>query len=102
MKVFLFVSSKCPHCPKAERIMDMVLPEYREYDILFRKVRMKTEFGKGLSTRYNVMGTPTILFADDNGDEIDRIVGVPSKDTLRKRLEKSLGLKKSFLDRIFG
>ena len=51
---------------------------------------------------YNVMGTPTTIFINDEGNELKRIVGVPSEGSLRKKIEKLLGMKVSFLDKVFG
>lgn len=102
MKLLLFVSPNCPHCPKAEHVVREVVPEYSEKGLSYRKVRTKTAEGKALSSKYYVMGTPTILFLDDDWNEIKRIVGTPSESNLRNKIEKLLGLKKSFFSKIFG
>jgi len=102
MKIFLFVSSGCPHCPRAEEIVKRVLPDYYSKGLSYSKIRIKTSEGKNLSVRYNIKSTPTALILDDSGKEIKRIVGVPSEDNLRRTIEKTLGLKGSFIDKIFG
>ena len=99
MKLLLFVSHNCPHCPKAERVASEVVPDYAGLD--YRKIRIKTEEGKSLSSEYHIMGTPTMLFLDGNGSELKRIVGVPGETGLRNTVEQLLGLRKSFLKRIF-
>ena len=43
-----------------------------------------------------------MLAIDDDGNEIKRITGVPSEGKLRGEIEKLLGLRKSFLSRIWG
>ena len=58
MKLLLFVSSSCPHCPKAEAVVKRVVPDY---EIEFEKIRVKTDEGKQLSAGFNVMSLPTIL-----------------------------------------
>jgi thioredoxin-related protein len=102
MKIFLFVSSHCPHCPKAEALVKKVFPEYQKYGLEFEKIRMKTEKGKQLAAGFGIRALPTILMLDREGKESWRIVGAPSEDNFRKKLEQALGLKKSFFDKIFG
>ncbi len=102
MKILVFVSSHCPHCPNAEKVAEKIAPEYSEYGLSFRKVRMKTSEGKELASKYNIMAMPTILLLDDENNEIQRIVGAPSEESLRSKIEKSLGLKHSFFSRFFG
>jgi len=101
MNILVFTSPNCPHCPKAERVVREVAPDYSEYGLSHEKIRTKTPEGKELSLRYGVMGTPTILFLDDDGKELKRIVGSPSEANLRKKIEKFLGLRKSFFSKIF-
>ena len=102
MKILLFVSSHCPHCPNAERIVKKIAPKYYNYGLIFKKIRVKTSEGKELSLRHNVKSMPTILMFDDSGNEIERIVGVPSENNLKNIIEKKLGLKKSFFSKFFG
>jgi len=99
MKLLIFVSSNCPHCPNAEKVVEKIAPEYYNHGLCFKKIRMKTSEGKELASKYNIMAVPTILFLDDKNNEIQRIVGSPSEDFLRNKIEKSLSLKKSFFSR---
>lgn len=101
MRILLFVSSHCPHCPRAEAVAKKVVPEYHEHGVEFEKIRIKTGRGKQLSKRFNIKSTPTILMLND-GIEVQRIVGVPSENNLKNKIENELGLKRSFLARIFG
>ncbi|RLJ00562.1 MAG: hypothetical protein DRP06_01945 [Candidatus Aenigmatarchaeota archaeon] len=100
--LLLFVSSHCPHCPVAARVVEKVAPTYKEFGLSYRKIMVKTEEGKELSSKYNIMGLPALLFLDDEGNEIKRMVGAPSEDNLKNNIEKVLGLKKSFFSRFFG
>ncbi|MCD6522290.1 MAG: thioredoxin fold domain-containing protein [Candidatus Diapherotrites archaeon] len=102
MKVLLFVSSHCPHCPKAEKLAKTMFPSYYDKGLVFKKVRVKTGEGKEFSIKFNVMGTPTFIFLDDDGNYLDRIVGVPSEGRLKGEVEKHLGIKRSFFSKIFG
>ncbi|OYT36845.1 hypothetical protein B6U91_00145 [Candidatus Pacearchaeota archaeon ex4484_71] len=102
INILVFVSSNCPHCPPAERLVREVSQDYADKGVIFKKIRTKTPEGKELSRRYNIMGTPTTLFMDEEGNELKRIVGVPSESNLRKKIETFLGMRQSFVDRIFG
>ena len=101
LEILLFVSPGCPHCPRAEYTAKKVVPEYSDYGVVLKKIRTKTREGRELSSQLNVMSTPTMVFI--RGDAVvDRIVGAPELSSLRKRIEKVLGLRKSFFGRMFG
>ena len=102
MKILLFVSSQCPHCPVAERIVKKVVPEYYDYGLSLNRIRLQTKEGKRRSFEYNVRAIPTTLILDDNGKVLKRMVGAMSENHLRAAIEKLLGLRKSVLSRIFG
>lgn len=102
MKILLFVSAHCLHCPKAERNVKRIVPIYSIYGVTFSKIRMQSAEGKELAAKHYVMATPTIIILDNNGNEQQRIVGVPSEDLIKRTIERLLGLRKSFLSRIFG
>ena len=102
MQILVFVSSHCPHCPKAVNSVGNLAPQYAEYGVTYRKIRAKTSEAKELSIKYNITVYPTILFLNDNKEILYTIKGAPSEDSLRKKIEQLLGLKKSFLNKIFG
>ncbi|MCD6495883.1 MAG: thioredoxin fold domain-containing protein [Candidatus Aenigmarchaeota archaeon] len=103
LRVILFVSSNCVHCPKAEKVAEKVMPDYYQHGLTFRKARTRGGEGKQLARQFDIRGVPAMVFLDDGGNEVRRITGVPSEQNLRKDIEKQLGLrKKSFLGRLFG
>lgn len=102
MKILVFVSSNCPHCPKAEQAVKKLAPHYSEHGLSYKKVRTKTSEGQELASRYGIRGLPTILFVDGEGKEMGRKTGAPDEDKLRNDIEKMLGLKESFFSKIFG
>lgn len=102
MQILVFTSPNCPHCPGAEHVVQKTAPHYSEFGVSHKKVRVKTSEGKELFDRYNVMGTPTILFVSDEGAELNRIVGTPNEENLKRRIEKVIGIKKSFFNKIFS
>ncbi len=102
MKLLLFVSSNCPHCPKAEKVANSVAPEYYEHGLTLTRIKTKGNEGKSLALSYDVNATPAMIFVDDDSKVVKRIVGVPSEENLRKDIENLLGLRKSLIKRIFG
>ena len=102
MKILVFVSSHCSHCPKAVNAIRNLTPQYAEYGVTYRKIRAKTSEAKELSIKYNITVYPTILFLDDKQEILYVIKGASSENNLRKKIEQLLGLRKSFLNKIFG
>jgi len=102
MELLLFVSSHCPVCPKAERIVKRIARDYLDKGLKLKKVRIQTAEGKSLAGELGIRATPTIVFRDSEQNELKRIVGVPSEGQLKKEIEKGLGLRKGILQKIFG
>ena len=103
MKILVFSSSHCPHCPAAVKVAKEVISQYREHKIGFEKIRTTTRNGKRLAKSYGVSALPTLILFDDEGNESKRITGAPKHSSLKSDIEKILGIKKkSFFDRILG
>ena len=100
-EILLFVSSNCPHCPKAASVARKIIPEFSDQNLYYKKIRIKTQQGKDLSARYAINAFPTMLLFDNEGNIKYKITGVPSKDSLRNKIQKLMGLKKSFFSRLF-
>jgi len=100
--MLLFVSSKCPVCPRAEKIAKKLSREYNKNGLELNKVRLKTSEGKNLADEFNIKATPTIVLLDEEENEWKRIVGVPDENSLRGEIEKGLGLRKGLMQRLFG
>ena len=52
MKILVFTSSNCPHCPNAERIVREVVPKYEIHGVSHEKIRRKHTFDVKLCTKY--------------------------------------------------
>ncbi len=102
MQLLVFVSSHCPHCPKAIAAVKETVLQYSDYNLSYRKIRAKTVEAKQISGKYGIRSYPTIIGINDSGETACKIVGVPSEKKLRKEIEKALGLKKSLFRKIFG
>ncbi len=102
MELLVFVSSHCPHCPKAVAIVKRIVSQYSDYDLRYKKIRAKTTEAKNLSPMYNIRVYPTVIFLNDDKEVLYTIDGVPGEKHLKDKIERLLGLKKSFWSKIFG
>jgi len=63
------------------KIMKTVCPQCTLLDILLKSGGItvdevhNVDHEPGIIEKYNIMGTPTLLFLDDDGNELERIVG---------------------------
>jgi tetratricopeptide (TPR) repeat protein len=51
-----------------------------------KKINSKSDDGKILKDKYNIRGVPTVILMDNNGAEIDRIIGYDTRDEWVKEL----------------
>lgn len=42
------------------------------------------------ASRYNITATPTLVFVDGDGNEVDRLLGYQTEDIIRSRIEPLL------------
>jgi len=102
MEILVFVSSHCPHCPKAVAIVKKVACQYSNHNLEYRKIRANTPEAKDISPNYNITAYPTTVFLNDDKEFLYKVTGVPSEENLKKKIDQFLGLKKSFWNKIFG
>lgn len=82
-KVFVdFWASWCGPCRMIAPILDELSREMN--DIKFYKLNV--DDNGDVAQQYEVMGIPTLIFFKD-GKEVKRIVGVKSKEDLKKELQ---------------
>ncbi|MCK4815735.1 thioredoxin family protein, partial [bacterium] len=82
MQLLVFVSSRCPYCPKAVSAVEKALPQYKDYDLSYEKIRAKTVKAKEISGKYGIRAYPTIIGLNDSEETVCKIVGVPSEEKL--------------------
>ncbi len=102
MQLLVFVSSHCLHCPKAVEAVKKAVSKYSDYDLNYRKIRANTTEAKEISGSYDIRAYPTIIGLNEDNEIICKMVGTPTEEKLAKEIEKGLGLKKSFFEKIFG
>lgn len=85
-----FWHERCPWCIRLSPIFDEAAEEYRA-KIRFVKLNILGNMNnRDLAVRYGVMSTPTLVFFC-RGRPVDGVVGLMSKELLRKTLDDMLG-----------
>ena len=55
------------------------------------RVDIDTAEGKSLAREHYFIGQPTFIFFDDSGEEVRRLMGPQSSETLQREIERILG-----------
>lgn len=78
-----FYSDWCRPCKMLAPIFEGLSNELK--DVKFCKVN--TDDNKELAEKFGVMGIPTLVFIK-KGKELDRVVGLVDKDSLKERIKR--------------
>ena len=70
--------------------MDGVETQYKG-QVKFIRVDMATQEGKDLAGKYYVFGTPVVIFFDEEGEEVNRLMGYHSAESLAEAIDDFLG-----------
>lgn len=78
-----------PWCGPCRRIGPIVEELAQEYEGRAKILKMNVDENQKTPMEYGIMGIPTLLIFK-NGELVDTMVGLQSKDTLVRRLEAAL------------
>ncbi len=78
-----------PWCPPCLRLVPMYEEFANEYGDKMTFAKLNTDDNQMTAGRLGIQSIPVMLFFRD-GREIDRIVGLQSRETLRRRIEAAL------------
>ncbi len=81
VKVEVFTSPMCPHCPAAKRVVEEVVSEMNGVEVENVDVMKEPE----RAASYGIMAVPTIVI-----DGEVKFVGAPTKEALKDELSKYL------------
>jgi len=84
-------SDNCTICKKMKPIVDRVTHQCQENKVLVRTVNLSKNENRGLTRKYRLVGVPTFLFMDKDGNEVARLVGRQSERGLRQALSALRG-----------
>lgn len=80
IKVELFYSPICPHCPEAKRILLEVLEEV-DQEFHVEEVNVFSPEGLERAKKYEIISVPAIIIENKH-----KIIGVPRKESLLRKI----------------
>ena len=80
IKIEVFSTDSCPHCPSAERVAEEAKNELNDIDLEI--VKINSEENRQRAINYGIMAVPTIVI---NGQVA--FTGAPTKEQLIERLK---------------
>jgi len=83
-KLWDFWATWCPPCKELKPIIEAL---EKEYDGKIEIRSIDVDQNKDLARKFGVQAIPTLVFLDAKGNELSRIVGLTSKDTIVGRFQ---------------
>ncbi len=92
LKIEVFTSPTCPHCPAAVRATRELLAKYPglEGRVKWSEVSTATSRGRKRAQSYEIRGVPTIILTNEAGEK-GGITGAPGPDKYVKIVYEMLG-----------
>jgi small redox-active disulfide protein 1 len=90
IKIEVFTSPTCPHCPAAVKATEMLVeqnPDLAE-KIKWKEMSTASEEGSKKARSYGIRGVPTIVVTNEKGEKT-AYVGAPKQDTYKKLIEEA-------------
>ncbi len=84
-------AKNCPICKGMKPIVEEIVSECHGNKVLVRAVDVSHGRNRALAKRYRLVGVPTFLFLDRDGNEVARLVGKQSRQSLRQALSALRG-----------
>ncbi|MEK7747556.1 MAG: thioredoxin [Nitrospirota bacterium] len=78
-----------PWCGPCQMIAPVIDELAVEYDGKLKVCKLNTDENPDISSQYQIMGIPTLLFFKD-GKQVDKIVGAASKKQIKDKMDKAL------------
>jgi len=96
VKIELFVSPTCPHCPVAKKIVEDVLSKLNSDKIELEIVNSTTKEGIARAKAYHFLEVPTLVVDGD-------VMSAGFEDwKVAKMIDMKLNPKRSFWQKLFG
>jgi cytochrome c-type biogenesis protein len=76
----------CPVCRQMKPIMNNLVTECDENGVRVMQVNLDLPENRHLVGKHRLVGVPTFLFLDRQGNEVARLIGKQSEDTLKQTL----------------
>ncbi len=89
--IMTFTSSMCMDCQKMKAVIKEVEPNYTgKINFIMVNALDKDRKVKEAIKKYHVVLVPTMIFLDENGNELNKIEGAISKEQLINELEETI------------
>ena len=85
-----FYVDNCPICRKMKPILDGIEEKYGG-DFTVVRINNATAEGREIARERGILGQPTLLFFDKTGQEVRKLMGFQSSQTLEKEIDRILG-----------
>ena len=82
-KVLKFYGDWCQPCKAMQPAFTAVKKELESETLVFDEVDVDNDT-KGLTQKYGVRGIPCIVITDENGNELNKLVGLNNETRLRE------------------
>ena len=79
--------TSCEHCKAFTPVFARVLMENKQKAYVLNLTNLSEEDTKTYEKKFNVSGTPTVLFYDEGSESLVRIEGEQTKERIQSKLE---------------
>ncbi len=84
-----FYADWCGPCKQQDPILDELADDYADEDE-FEIEKIDADEDRETANEYQVRSLPTLVLVDDDGDVLDRFVGLTDKDELDDAVDNAL------------
>lgn len=88
-----FISASCPVCKRMHPVVETAKQNCSRHGIRIQQVDVSTEQGRQAAATNGILGVPTFLFINREGNEVARLVGQQPLETMVQSLEILAGQK---------
>ena len=90
-KMLVFSSADCGPCQEAQPAVDAVIAQCKKRNVEIEEFDLSKPETELLAAKYRLIGTPTFVFLDKNGNEVARLLGKQTETALKQTLSALLG-----------
>jgi thioredoxin-like negative regulator of GroEL len=84
-----FYADSCAVCKNMEPIVDSLGKKYRG-DFSIKRINVDKSQGKKLAREYGIVGQPTYILFDSDGEQVRKLMGAQSAETFEREIERIL------------
>lgn len=85
-----FYDPKCPFCQAMEPTVEKLRKEYEPKIEKFEIIDISTDEGMSQAEEFGVFITPTFVLLDSAGEELDRVAGAATEESMVKFIERGI------------